>query len=103
MNRDARYGGARTQHIEDEPRAVKKLGTEDMVYSLDDGQLLNIWTAIRYLGEIREIHDPADRSEVLTEAQALLTAFVLMLKPLPGEPVGPSLKTALGQMTRFDA
>jgi hypothetical protein len=97
MNRDGRYGGARTQHIEDEPRVVKKLGIKDMVYAVDDGQLLNIWTAIRYLGEIREILDPADRSEVLTEAQALLTAFVLLLTPLPGT------RSDLGQITRFDA
>jgi hypothetical protein len=74
-----------------------------MVYAVDDGQLLNIWTAIRYLGEVREIVDQADRSEVLTEAQALLTTFVLMLKPLPRDQVGSSLKTGLGQITRFDA
>jgi hypothetical protein len=74
-----------------------------MVYAVDDGQLLNIWTALRYLGEVREIPDPADRSEVLTGAQALLTAFVLMLKPLPADKVGSSREGGCSQMPMFDA
>jgi len=55
------------------------------------------------LGEVREILDPADRSEVLTEAQALLTAFVLMLKPLPTDKVRSSREGGCGQMPMFDA
>jgi len=53
------------------------------MYTMDDRQLLKVWTAIRYLGAIREITDPTAQSEVLTEVQILLTAFVLDLKTLP--------------------
>jgi hypothetical protein len=103
MNRDARYGGARTRYVEDQSRVVKKLRTEVMGYAVDDGQLLNIWMALRYLGKVREIADPASRSEVLTEAQALLTAFVLMLKPLPADKARSSVRAGLDQVTMFDA
>jgi hypothetical protein len=60
-----------------------------MIYTVDDGQLLMIWTVTRLLGEIREIPEPKDRSEILTEAQALLTAFVLELKPSPRDQANP--------------
>jgi hypothetical protein len=52
-----------------------------MVYTVDSDQLLNLSTATRLLGDIREIPDPIIRSEILTKAQILLTAFVLELKP----------------------
>jgi hypothetical protein len=32
-----------------------------MVYTTDDAQLLGLWTAIRFLGEVREIEDPIAR------------------------------------------
>ena len=54
-----------------------------MVYTLDDGQLLSIWTVINQLGLIRELPDPTDRSMFLTRAQALLTMLALEVSPLP--------------------
>ena len=54
-----------------------------MVYTLDDGQLLSIWTVINQLGLIREMPDPTDRSIFLTRAQALLTMLALEVSPLP--------------------
>jgi len=54
-----------------------------MVYTLDDGQLLSIWTVISQLGLIREMSDPTDRSIFLTRAQALLTMLALEVSPLP--------------------
>ena len=75
-----------------------------MVYTVDSDQLLHLSTATRLLGEIREIPDPIIRSEVLTEAQILLTAFVLELKPLSREETDPiTLRTRLSEMTVFDA
>jgi hypothetical protein len=69
-----------------------------MVYTTDDGQLLGLWTAIRLLGEVREIQDPIVQDEVLTEAQILLTAFAVVLKPQPA-----TFRTDLGQREKFDA
>jgi hypothetical protein len=40
-----------------------------MVYTTDDGQLLGLWTAIRLIGEVREIQDPMVQAEILTEAR----------------------------------
>src|SRR5215469_16991833 len=54
-----------------------------MVYTLDDGQLLSIWSVINQLGLIRELPDPTDRSISLTRAQALLTMLALEVSPLP--------------------
>jgi hypothetical protein len=56
---------------------------QKMIYVVDERQLLRVWSVIRCFGEIREIKDPAIRSEVLTEAQILLTAFVQELQPMP--------------------
>jgi hypothetical protein len=67
-----------------------------MIYTVDDGQLLMIWAVTRLLGEIREIPEPKDRSEVLTKAQALLTAFVLELSPSPGDQANP-IRMATGR------
>jgi len=53
-----------------------------MVYTLDDGQLLSIWTVVSELGLIREIPDPADWSIHLAKVQALLTVLLLELSPL---------------------
>jgi hypothetical protein len=75
-----------------------------MKYAVDVEQLLNLWTVIRILGEIRELPDETCRSDVLTEAQILLTAFVLGLKPLArdqADSIGP--RTRPNEMTRFDA
>ena len=75
-----------------------------MVYMLDDGQLLSLWTAIRYLGEVREIPDTKERAEVLMEAQILLTAFVLELTPLTRDQTNAvKLGANHGRTTNFDA
>ena len=50
-----------------------------MTYTIDEHQLVELWTAISCLGHIREISDPLARSEILTQAQIHLTAFVLDL------------------------
>ena len=71
-----------TQDTEHSPVAREILGIEGMIYTLDDGQLLSIWTVISQLGLIREMPDPIDRSILLTRAQALLTVLVLELSPL---------------------
>ena len=75
-----------------------------MVYTLDDNQLLSLWTVISQLGVIREMRDPTDRSILLTKAQALLTALVLELSPLLRDrdnsaAIGPRPK----KLSRFDA
>lgn len=62
-----------------------------MVYTMDDGQLLRVWSVIRQFSEIREINDPVVQSEMLTAAQILLTAFVLELQPLPADQPGSAL------------
>ena len=75
-----------------------------MIYTMDIDQLFGLWTVIRLLGEVREIPDAISRSEVLTETQILLTAFVLGLKPLPTAEADPiTLRTSLNEMTGFDA
>jgi hypothetical protein len=51
---------------------------------MNEEQLFRVWTVIRFLGEIRETQDRIVQSEILTDAQILLTAFVLDLQPLPG-------------------
>lgn len=75
-----------------------------MFYVLDDGQLLRIRMVIRHLGNIREIPDEADRSEVLLKAQVLLTAFVLGLTPLPrDQATALNLSAGLGAVPKLDA
>jgi hypothetical protein len=75
-----------------------------MIYTLGVDQLFGLWTVIRLLGEVREIPDAITRSEVLTEAQILLTAFVLGLRSLPRDESDPiTLRTGLNEMTGFDA
>ena len=54
-----------------------------MVYTTDDGQLLGLWTAIRLIGEVREIKDPMVQAQILTQAQIFLTALAVVLKPQP--------------------
>jgi hypothetical protein len=72
----------RTPDAEHRPRHLKRLNK--MVYTMDEGQLFRVWTVIRFLSEMRETEDPIAQSEILTDAQILLTAFVLDLQPLPG-------------------
>ena len=51
-----------------------------MVYTTDDVQLLGLWTAIRFLGEVRKIKDPIYHDELLMRTQLLLTAFAVGLE-----------------------
>lgn len=72
-----------TQEAEHKTAVDEISGDEEMVYTLDDGQLLSIWTVISQLGLIREMTDPTDRSMLLTRAQALLTMLALEVSTLP--------------------
>lgn len=75
-----------------------------MVYTLDDNQLLSIWEVITQIGLIREMPDPIDRSILLTKAQALLTAFVLELSPLPQDRNNSgAIGLRADDVARFDA
>ena len=75
-----------------------------MVYTTDDAQLLVLWTAIRFLGEIREIEDPIAHNEILMQAQILLTAFVVGLEPrICDQTSSGSPRAGLGQVVAFDA
>ena len=75
-----------------------------MVYTMDEGQLFRVWTVIRFLGEMREIDDPAAQTEILTDAQILLTAFVLDLQPLPEHrTTSPKFRTNPAQRAKLDA
>jgi hypothetical protein len=71
-----------------------------MLYTMDEGQLLRVWSVIRCFSEIREIDDPLVQSEILTGAQLLLTAFVLELQPFPGDQASCA---TLKPGARFDA
>jgi len=75
-----------------------------MIYVVDERQLLRVWSVIRCFGEIREIKDPAIRSEVLTEAQILLTAFVQELQPVQSHQASSTMLRPCGDhITRSDA
>lgn len=75
-----------------------------MVYAVDCSQLLGLSTVARLLGEIREISDAADRSELLTKAQVILTAFIIDLEPLPTEQRNVFRSTScLAKIPGFDA
>ena len=75
-----------------------------MVHTMDVDQLFGLWTVIRLLGEVREIPDAINRSEVLTEAQILLTAFALGSKPLStNQGNAITLRTRLDEMPKLDA
>ena len=75
-----------------------------MVYTTDDAQLLGLWTAIRFLGEVREIKDPITHNEILMHAQILLTAFVVGLKPrICDQTSSGSPRAGLGRVVAFDA
>ena len=62
---------------------AKETGTKEMVYTVDEQQLMELWTVVSCLGHVHEIADPISRSEILTRAQIHLTAFVLDLQPVP--------------------
>jgi hypothetical protein len=72
-------------------------------YVIDDGQLLGLWAIIEYFVVLREITDEEDRSEILTKAQILLTAFIVGLEPLSGQTSSAMPRTNLDQMATFYA
>jgi hypothetical protein len=78
--------------------------TWKMVYSVDENQLLKLWSVICCFEAMRVVQDPTVRSEILTNAQTFLTAFVLDLKPSPGDEASSATPSAsLDQMVTFDA
>ena len=75
-----------------------------MLYTMDQRQLLRLWSVMHCFTQMREINDPVTQSEILTNAQVLLTAFVIDLKPLVGDqPSSVSPRTSLDQIATFDA
>jgi hypothetical protein len=44
-------------------------GTKEMVYTVDEQQLMELLTVVSCLGHVHEIADPISRSEILTRAQ----------------------------------
>jgi hypothetical protein len=75
-----------------------------MVYTTDDVQLLGLWTAIRFIGEVRKIKNPIYHDELLMRTQLLLTAFAIGLEPRICDQTSPSSPRAgLGQVVRIDA
>ena len=84
---------------------TKKIGTKKMVYTLDECQLLRLWSVIHCFEQIREINDPVTQSEILTNAQKIfLTDFVIDLKPLVGDQTNSAApRTSLDQIVTFDA
>jgi hypothetical protein len=75
-----------------------------MMYTMDERQLLKMWSVIRCFAVIRENRDPIVQDEILTNAQILLTAFVLDLRPLSEEQAGSTPHVPHPErMVRFDA
>ena len=71
---------AGTPLSEDEFRRKGKAGTNEMVYRINEHQLLRVWSVISSFSRIREIDDPLAQSQILTNAQMLFTAFVFDLE-----------------------
>jgi hypothetical protein len=71
---------------------------------MDECQLLRLWSVIHCFTQIREINDPVAQSQIITNAQILLTAFVIDLKPLVGDQTNSAPpRTSLDQIVTFDA
>ena len=74
-----------------------------MIYTMDEHQLLRLWSVIRCFAQIREINNPAAQSEILTKAQIILTAFVFDLKPLVGDRANSAPpRISLDKIVTFD-
>jgi hypothetical protein len=75
-----------------------------MIYTMDECQLLRMWSVIRCFADIRETRDAVVQDEILTSAQILLTAFVLDLRPLSGEQAGSTPPVPRPErIVKFDA
>jgi len=75
-----------------------------MVYTVDEQQLLRLWSVMSCFECLREIQDPALQSALITNAQTFLTAFVLDLKPSLGDQAErTTLRPVADKITGFDA
>jgi hypothetical protein len=75
-----------------------------MVYTVDEDQLLRLWSVIRCFAEIRENSDPITQSEILTNAQIILTTIVFDLHPLVHDRASSAPpRISLGKIATFDA
>ena len=76
-----------------------------MVYTMEESQLLRLWTVVRSFELMRETPDPAAQSEILTKAQIQLTAFILDLHPAGGQQTrpGPLQKAGLDEIAPIAA
>jgi hypothetical protein len=85
-------------------RSQQEIGVKNMLYTMNQCQLLRLWSVMHCFTQIREINDPVTQSEILTNAQVLLTAFVIDLKPLVGNQPSSALpRTSLDQIATLDA
>jgi hypothetical protein len=85
-------------------RSQQEIGAKNMSYTMDQCQLLRLWSVMHCFAQMREINDPVTQAEILTNAQVLLTAFVIDLKPLVGDqPSSAPPRTSLDQIATFDA
>jgi hypothetical protein len=85
-------------------RSQQEIGAKNMSYTMDQCQLLRLWSVMHCFTQMREINDPVTQSEILTNAQVLLTAFVIDLKPWVGDqPSSAAPRTSLDQIATFDA
>jgi hypothetical protein len=69
---------------------AKKTEVKKMVYTIDERQLVRLRSVMRCFSQIREVKDPDTQSEILTNAQIILTTFILDLKPLGLKPALPA-------------
>jgi hypothetical protein len=75
-----------------------------MAYTIDERQLLRLWSVTRCFTQIREVNDLEIQFHILNDAQIFLTAFLLDLKPLIGDQTNPAQpRTSLDQIVTFDA
>ena len=73
-----------------------------MEYRTDDAALLELWTAARFLGEVRKLKDPVAQGEFLTQAEILLIGFITGLEPVfSGQTGSAAVETSAGAARKF--
>jgi hypothetical protein len=77
------YGGSDTDR--GEFLADVSSFANEMVYRINEHQLLRVWSVISSFSRIREIDDPLAQSQILTNAQMLFTAFVFDLQAVDAD------------------
>jgi hypothetical protein len=85
---------------------LRRKGTKTwkMVYSVDENQILKLWSVICCFEAMRVVQDPTVQSKIITNAQTFLTAFVLDLRQSPGDEASSATPSAsLDEMVTFDA